>query len=87
MPIFQFLPFGSGSFTRYNYRGWHYDGRSKAFEELGEVYAMVGPGGIGLHVCNEETITDIFHRRNDFKRPLEQLGNFEVHQGATNRVD
>lgn len=74
IPILKMLPFGSGNFTRYQRLGWEFDDRSKTHEELGDAYMAVTPGKNWLYICDHEAISDLLHRRNEFKRPLEILG-------------
>ena len=65
------LPFGSGTFTRFNCRGWEILDRYKAHEELGDAILFVTPGKNYLQLCDAEAVADIFHRRVDFPRPPE----------------
>lgn len=74
IPILKRFPFGSGKFTRYQRLGWEFDDRSKTHEELGDVYMAVTPGKNWLYICDHEAISDLLHRGNEFKRPLEILG-------------
>ena len=43
-PLFERLPFGSGNFTTYNWRGWEFQDKKKSHLELGDVFAVVTPG-------------------------------------------
>ena len=74
IPLFKSLPFGSGAFTRYNWRGWEFEDKNKSHLELGDVFIAVTPGKNWLYLCNAEALLDVFHRRADFSRPLELLG-------------
>ena len=74
IPLFKSLPFGSGTFTRYNWRGWEFEDKNKSHLELGDVFIAVTPGKNWLYLCNAEALLDVFHRRADFSRPLELLG-------------
>ncbi|MCJ1260725.1 hypothetical protein MMC22_000587 [Lobaria immixta] len=78
IPILRMLPFGSGNFTRYQRLGWEFDDRSKTHEELGDAYMAVTPGKNWLYICDHEAISDLLHRRNEFKRPLEILDMLNV---------
>ncbi|KAL9012108.1 MAG: hypothetical protein Q9173_003107 [Seirophora scorigena] len=43
IPLFERFPFGTGSFTRYNWRGWEFADKSKSHVELGDVFVVVTP--------------------------------------------
>lgn len=68
------IPFGSGTFTRFNWRGFEIRDRYKAHQELGDGIVFVTPGKNYLQLCNAEAISDIFQRRANFVRPLEATG-------------
>jgi hypothetical protein len=72
--IFERLPFGSGTFTRYNWGGWEFGDKFKSNLEMGDVFMLVTPGRNWPYICNAETLNDIFQRRFDFPRPLELFG-------------
>jgi hypothetical protein len=72
--LFRNLPLGSGSFTRYNWRGWEFADKCASHLELGDVFMLVTPGRNWLYVCNADCLLDIFQRRVDFPRPLELFG-------------
>ncbi len=74
IPFFKYLPFGTGNFTRYNWRRWEIQDRFRAHEELGDAFVFVTPGKNWVQVCNADTLADIFQRREDFVRPTEILG-------------
>ncbi|KAI9718838.1 MAG: hypothetical protein M1828_006527 [Chrysothrix sp. TS-e1954] len=71
IPLFERIPFGTGNFTRYNWRGWEIKDRNKSHLELGDIFIAVTPGRNFLHLCNAEALVDVFQRRSDFPRPLE----------------
>ncbi|KAL2049437.1 hypothetical protein ABVK25_010341 [Lepraria finkii] len=71
IPLFERLPFGSGNFTRYNWRGWEFQDKNKSHLEKGDVFVVVTPGRNWLYLCNAEALLDVFQRRADFPRPLE----------------
>lgn len=77
--LFRHVPFGSGSFTRFNWRGWEILDRYKAHEQLGNALLFVTPGRNYLQLCDSEAVADIFQRRQDFPRPLESTGIFLKH--------
>lgn len=76
IPLFKRFPFGSGSFTRYNWRGWEFEDKNRSHLELGDVFVLVTPGRNWLYLCNAEALLDVFQRRADFPRPLELFGMF-----------
>ncbi|KAI0006870.1 cytochrome P450 [Xylariaceae sp. FL0662B] len=71
LSIVKRLPFGSGSFTRYNWRGWEVEDRCRSHLEMGDAYMLVTPDKNWLYLCNPETLMEVFRRRTDFPRPLE----------------
>ena len=68
------LPFGSGTFTRFNWREWEIWDRYRAHEELGDAIMLVTPGKNYLQLCDAEAVSDILQRRMDFPRPPEATG-------------
>ncbi|KAL8904565.1 MAG: hypothetical protein Q9207_003184 [Kuettlingeria erythrocarpa] len=70
VPLFERIPFGTGSFTRYNWRGWEFADKSKSHAELGDVFVVVTPGRNWLYLCNAEALLDVFQRRMGFPRPF-----------------
>lgn len=76
IPYVRKLPIigGENSFTRYNYRGWEWHDRYRTHHEVGEVFLIVSPGRIWLHLAHPEALVDFFRRRNDFPRCLEMTG-------------
>lgn len=81
IPLFQRLPFGSGTFTRYNWRGWEFADKNKSHLEMGDVFVVVTPGRNWLYLCNAEALVDVFQRRADFPRPLELFGMSYLSKG------
>ena len=69
------IPFGSGTFSRFNWRGWEIWDRYRAHEELGDGIMFVTPGKNYLQLCDAEAVSEIFRRRGDFPRPPESTGN------------
>ena len=74
IPLFNRLPFGTGSFTRYNWRGWEFKDKANSHLEMGDAFVIITPGRNWFYLCNAEALVDIFHRRDDFPRPLEIFG-------------
>lgn len=72
--VLSWIPFGSGSFTRYAHRGWDVHDRAKSFLELGDAFILVTAGKNWLYVCNAETVPELLQRRKEFERPLELMG-------------
>ena len=66
--------FGETHFTRFSIRGWVYYDKLRAALELGDHFAFVTPDKIWFYVYNADTLNEVIHRRNDFPRPLELLG-------------
>lgn len=68
------VPFCSGNFTRFNWRGWEIHDRYRAHQQLGDAFIMVTPGKLYLWLCDVEAVSEIFQRRTDFTRPPEATG-------------
>lgn len=68
------IPFCSGNFTRFNWRGWEIHDRYKAHQQLGDAFIFVTPGKMYLQLCDVEAVSEIFQRRTDFPRPPEATG-------------
>lgn len=73
------IPFCSGTFTRFNWRGWEIWDRYRAHQQLGDAIFFVTPGKNYLQLCNAEAVSEIFQRRADFLRPPEATGKVLVH--------
>ena len=72
--LVSWLPFGSGSYTRYAHRGWDVRDRAKSFVELGDAFILVTSGKNWFYTCNAETLIELLQRKGEFKRPLEIMG-------------
>lgn len=68
------IPFSSGNFTRFNWRGWEILDRYRAHQQFGDALLLVTPGKNYLQLCNAEAVAEIFQRRADFPRPPEATG-------------
>ncbi|KAL8993149.1 MAG: hypothetical protein Q9169_006570 [Polycauliona sp. 2 TL-2023] len=82
----RYIPFGSGTFTRFNWRGWEIWDRYRAHQQLGDGILFVTPGKNYLQLCDAEAVSDIFQRRGDFPRPpesTEMLNIFGPNVGTT----
>ncbi|KAE8362771.1 cytochrome P450 [Aspergillus caelatus] len=73
------LPINWGNFGRYSRRGWYFADRGESHRRYGPIWALVTPKGIYINVANSEAIHDIFRRRTDFIRPVEQYTVLEVY--------
>ena len=73
------IPFGSGTFTRFNWRGWEIWDRYRAHQQLGDAIFFVTPGKNYLQICDAEAVSEIFQRRADFCRPPETTGKVLPH--------
>lgn len=49
--LFYWLPFGSGSFTGYNWRGWEFAVKCSSHLKMGDVFMLVTPGRNWLYSC------------------------------------
>lgn len=74
------LPFGLGSFSRYNVRGWVYYDKYKMHAELGDAWLNVTPGENMLYIADPDAAIDVFSRRKDFVKPLRLYSEFPVCQ-------
>jgi hypothetical protein len=63
-------------FVRYMRRGWFFSDKSDSHLRFGPIWACVTPRGIHIQVCDSEAIHDIFNRRYDFIRPVENYSMF-----------
>lgn len=70
------IPFGSGTFTRFNWRGWEIWDRYKAHQQFGDTIIFVTPGKNYPQLCDAEAVSEILQRPADFPRPRESTGKF-----------
>ncbi|KAB8205709.1 cytochrome P450 [Aspergillus parasiticus] len=73
------LPINWGTFGRYSRRGWYFPDRGESHRRYGPIFALVTPKEIYIHLADSEAIHDIFQRRTDFIRPVEQYTVLEVY--------
>ncbi|KAL9108133.1 MAG: hypothetical protein Q9227_007110 [Pyrenula ochraceoflavens] len=66
-------------FIRFARRGWHFAEKSETHVRLGPVWALVTPAAIYLHFADPDAIQDIFQRRSDFIRPVNEYKLLEVY--------
>ena len=71
--------FCSGSFTRFNWRGWEILDRYRAHQELGDAILFVRTEKNYLQLCDADAVSDIFQRRADFLRPPKSTGKVLTH--------
>ncbi len=77
IPVFRKVPFGNGTFTRFDWRGWEFADKYKAHEELGDAFFIVTPGDVLFLICDPDVIAEVFKRKLDFTRPLKIFGSFQ----------
>lgn len=70
LPWLKRLPFGLGSFTRYNRRGWGYMDRCQLHLELGDAFVHVTPDDNWLYLSDADAVTEVLSRRRDFVKPV-----------------
>lgn len=63
------LPFGLGSWVRYNTLSWFFDDKCAMHKEHGKVFIHVTPGMNELHSIDPEANAQILSRRKDFEKP------------------
>ncbi|KAI0431599.1 cytochrome P450 [Xylaria sp. FL1042] len=66
-------------FIRYSRRGWQFTDRSETHFHLGPVWALVSPVTMYLHISDPKAISEIFARRVDFIKPVEEYKLLEVY--------
>jgi hypothetical protein len=64
-------------FVRYMRRGWFFLDKSDSHLRFGPIWACVTPRGIHIQICDSEAIHDMFNRRYDFIRPVENYSMFD----------
>ncbi|KAH8882995.1 cytochrome P450 [Thozetella sp. PMI_491] len=72
IPTVKRLPFGLGdnSFTRYNWRGFEREDKTRSHDEMGDAFIMVTPGYLWVYINDPDTVTDCLRRKSDFKHPV-----------------
>ncbi|KAF2709046.1 putative cytochrome P450 [Pleomassaria siparia CBS 279.74] len=78
--LLKYVPFGSGSFSRFSYPGWQFDDRYRAHQELGDVVLFTTPGLNWIYLCNADAIHDVIRRerQGEFIRPTKMLAALNV---------
>jgi hypothetical protein len=52
-------------------RGWFFPDKADTHVRYGPIFAFVTPRGVHVYISDADAIADIFRRRLDFKRPIE----------------
>jgi hypothetical protein len=71
LPLIRLLPLYAQEFVRYSKWGWEYEDRYRTHARLGDVWMQVTPSMNWVYVADPELVNEIFHRREDFRRPLQ----------------
>ena len=71
LPLIRLLPFSLGRWVRYSKWGWEYEERYQTHAELGDVWMQVTPSMNWMYVADAVLVNEIFHRREDFRRPVQ----------------
>lgn len=71
LPLIRILPFSLGRWVRYSKWGWEYEERYQTHAELGDVWMQVTPSMNWVYVADAKLVKEIFHRREDFRRPVQ----------------
>lgn len=77
-PHLQKLPFGLGSFVRYNIVGWNFNDKYKMHHDFGKTFVHVTPGGNELFVADPTAADYILSRKKDFIKPISMLGEVSI---------
>ncbi|KAH6670774.1 cytochrome P450 monooxygenase-like protein [Halenospora varia] len=83
----QSLPFGLGSFVRYNRQGWNYNDKFKMHAEHGKIFIHVTPGGNEMFVADAAASDQILSRRKDFLKPIDMLESVDLFGKSLASVD
>lgn len=59
------------TFGPYLRRGWFFRDKAEPHLRYGPMFAIVTPRGFHIQICDLESIHDMFSRRLDFVRPVE----------------
>ncbi|KAI9836332.1 MAG: hypothetical protein M1837_003399 [Sclerophora amabilis] len=87
LPLLQRLPFGLGSFTRYNVLGWLFNDKYRMHVDFGDAWVHVSPGENALYVANAEAVEEIFLRRKDFPKPSHMYKMLEIFGRNINTIE
>lgn len=70
LPLLRRLPFGLGSFIRYNRRGWAFHDKCNMHLEFGDAWVHVTPSANWLYLSDAEAVNELLSRRRDFIKPI-----------------
>ena len=71
LPLIRLLPFSPGRWVKYSRWGWEFGDRCQTHTELGDVFMLVTPSMNWMYVADAGLVSEIFQRRDDFRRPLQ----------------
>ena len=71
LPLIRLLPFSLGKWVRYSKWGWEFEERYQTHAELGDIWMQVTPSMNWVYVADANLVKEIFHRREDFRRPIQ----------------
>lgn len=77
-PIIEKLPFGLGRFVRFTRRGWNFQDKCKAHQELGSVFVVVAPSCNIVHVGDAAAAHLVLSQRKDFLKPLKLASSYHT---------
>ncbi|KAJ6032488.1 cytochrome P450 [Penicillium herquei] len=77
-PVLDRLPIDWGTF-KFSRRGWYFTDKGESHRVYGPIFGVVTPLGIFIHIADSEAINDMFQRRADFIRPVENYKVLEVY--------
>ena len=77
LPILESLPYGLGSFTRYNKRGWGYYDKYKIHQQYGKIFAHVTPAEIEVYIAEPSVSEQVLvTRKKEFVKPTEMVRKY-----------
>ncbi|MCJ1334603.1 hypothetical protein MMC10_011315 [Thelotrema lepadinum] len=78
LPLLQLLPYDTRKWLRYSKWGWEYEDRYQTHAELGDVWMQVTPSMNWVYVADANLVNEIFHRREDFRRPRQLYSMLDI---------
>ncbi|KAL2273597.1 hypothetical protein FJTKL_04194 [Diaporthe vaccinii] len=70
-PLLLKLPFGLGSWVRYNRYMWVLEEKASAYQEKGKMFVVVTPAKLQVYSVDLDVIRQVFLRKKDFERSPE----------------